>query len=244
MKNSIPGTPEQRAIQAVTREFSATLLGAVRPSGVNMTVRGRSIVLDVTLMSRGLHAPGRRAKQGVRVRLREDRVAVRVLHDLESALNPHLQDGSTIVLTLGAPIRLASKLVATLTETLVNHLASGATEADISLTMLGNRVRFRILKAGTRWAPQLIGFVFSGDPGPALLARTLDSLHEAIANSGGARRRMKSAGARWLALVVEDWIADIKTYRRAWSKLAAAHDYQRILMVSTSGQVEILMGER
>jgi hypothetical protein len=237
----------QRAAQAVAKQYSATLAGrtggssAARRPGAKLVVRGQPIALEVKLMPQALPSAKRGVSKGVRPRLRVDRVAQRVLHDLESKLNPQLNDGRTIILTLGAPIRVASKLVATLTETLVSYLASGAAEVDVSKRMLGNRVRFRVMKASARWTPQLIGFVFSGDPSPGLLASTLGALHEAIADAPGRRASVQRAGQRWLALVVEDWIADFKTYQRACSKLAPPHGYDRILMVAANGRVEVLV---
>ena len=240
-------TPERRAVQAIAKCYSATLSGAAHPSGAarlsgaQLIVRGQPIALEVVLMSQTPSTARRGANKGARPRLREDRVAQRVLRDLEHGLNPQLNDGRTLILTLGAPIRVASKLVTSLTETLVSYLSSGAEEVDVSKRMLGNRVRFRVMKPATRWAPQLIGFVFSGDPSPGLLASTLGALHEAIAKSPGKRAALQGAGKRWLALVAEDWIADCKTYQRAYAKISPPHGYDRILMVSASGQVDVLV---
>ena len=163
--------------------------------------------------------------------------------DLEHALNPQLKHGRTIILTLGAPIKVASKLVAALTDTLAACLESGAEEVDVKRIILGNRVRFRIVNARFRWAAQLIGFVFTGDPSPINLANTMSSLYDAIAKPTSVRKPAKGASERWLVLAARDWIADIKTFRRAYSKMAPPHDYKRILIVPEGGQVEILTGD-
>ena len=237
----------QRAAQAVAKQYSATLAGwaarssAARRPSAELIVRGQPIALEVALMPRAPSTARRGANKGARARLREDRVAQRVLRDLERKLNPQLNDGRTIILTLGAPIRVARKLVAALTETLVSYVAGGAEEVDVSKRMLGNRVRFRVMKASAGWTPQLLGFVFSGDPGPGLLASTLCALHEAIAKSPGRRASVKGSGKRWLALVADDWIADGKTWQRACSMFAPPRGYDRILMVSASGRVELLV---
>ncbi len=252
MKSELP-SPELCAVQAIAKQYSTTrasgavrssavrLSSAARSSGAALIVRGQPVVLEVALMSQAPSSARRGANRRVLPRLREDRVAQRVLGDLESKLNPQLNAGRTIILTLGAPIKLASKLVAALTETLEGYLASGAEEVDVSKRILGNRVRFRVMKASSRWTPQMIGFVFSGDPSPGLLASTLGALHEAIAKSPGKRAAARGAGKRWLALVAEGWIADCKTYQRAYAKISPAHRYDRILMVSASGRVDVLL---
>jgi hypothetical protein len=50
------------------------------------------------------------------------------------------------------------------------------------------------------------------------------------------------SGDRWLVLVSDNWIADVKTYRRAYSLLSPSHDISMILMVSVSGRIEVLAG--
>ena len=52
---------------------------------------------------------------------------------------------------LGAPIKVPKKLLAALTNTLLNYLESGAEEAEVKKTSLGNRVRFRVLNDNSNW---------------------------------------------------------------------------------------------
>jgi hypothetical protein len=201
-----------------------------------VTVGGRRIALDVAVIAQ--QPP--RLKRVARARLREDVVARRVLRELESALLAHVPDGKTIILTLGAPIKVPKKVLAALTNVLLTYLESGAEEVEEKRTILGNRVRFRVLNHNSKWNAQVIGFVFSGDPEPGVLANTMRSLHDEIAAK--AKRRMPEgfAGDRWLVLGNDHWIADIKTYRRAYSQLSPPHNFRKILMVFDGGRVEAL----
>lgn len=243
---AMPDQPsmEQRAIRAVAKQYAAKLTDELQRSSARLSVRGRPVVLEVARLSNAAQSgkPARPARRGASpssgVRLREDKVAQRVLRDLEQALDPKLQDGRTIILTLGAPIRVANRLVAALSDALVDYLAHGSAELDVSRRMLGNRVRFRVMEPNGRWQPQLIGFVFSGDPRPAMLAGTMVSLYDAVANAPGGRNPAPGKCERWLAVVSENWIADASTYQRALSKLAPRHDYRRIFIVSAGGRVE------
>ncbi len=171
-------------------------------------------------------------------------VARRVLRDIESALRAHVPDGKTLIVTLGAPIKVPTKLVAALTSTLGTYLASGAEEAEERKTILGNRIRFRVLNGDATWNAKVIGFVFSGDPQPGILANAMRSLHDEIAAKAKIRMPERFAGDRWLVLGNEDWIADAKTYRRAYSQLAAPHDFSKILLVLDGGRVEPLAEDR
>lgn len=221
------------AIEAVARHCASPWQTGEGPPDAYLTVRGRRIALDVAVM-----AELRPRRKGVtKPRLREDVVAQRVLRDLESALRPHVPDGKTVIVTLGAPIRVAKKLVAALTSMLRGYLESGAQDLDEKKTVFGNRVRFRVLDADSKWKISVIGFVFTGDPKPSVLASAMRSLHDAIAAKAKRRVPGKLAGARWLALASDHWIADIKTYRRAYSELSPAHDFRRIWMVFEGGRV-------
>ena len=236
MNTSLLRKAEQFAIGAVARHFSATWQSGDGPPDAYMTVGGRRIALDVAVIAQ--QRPGR--KRVAKARLREDVVARRVLRDIESALRAHVPDGKTIILTLGAPIKVPKKLVAALTNTLLTYLKSGAEEAEEKKTILGNRVRFRVLNDNSKWNAKVIGFVFSGDPEPGILANAMRSLHGEIAAKAKTRMPERFAGDRWLVLGNDHWIADIKTYRRAYSQLSPPHNFRKILMVFDGGRVEAL----
>ena len=227
---------EQFAIGAVARHFSATWQSGEGPPDAYVTVGGRRIALDVAVLA--LQRP--RRKRVAKARLREDVVARRVLRDIEGAMRAHVPDGKTIILTLGAPIRVPKKLLAALTNMLLTYLESGAKEVEEKKTILGNRVRFRVLNDNSKWNAKVIGFVFSGDPEPGILANAMRSLHDEIAAKAKRRMPKRFSGDRWLVLDNDHSIADIKTYRRAYSQLSLPHNFRKILMVLDGGRVEAL----
>jgi hypothetical protein len=228
---------EQLAIGAVARHFSATWQSAEGRPDAYLTVGGRRIALDVAVIAQ----PRPRQRPVAKVRLREDASARRALRDLESALHAHVPHGKTIILTLGAPIKVRQKLVVALTSLLLTYLESGAEEVEEKKTLLGNRVRFRVVNRNSKWNAKVIGFVFSGDPKPGTLENAMRSLHDEIAAKAKKRMPKSFAGDRWLVLDSDDWIADIKTYRRAYCYLSPPHTFRKILMVFGGGQVETLV---
>ena len=230
------GKAEQFAIGAVAKHVSAAWQSGDGPPDAYLTVGRRRIALDVAVIAERRPSPER----VVTARLREDVVARRVLRDIESALRAHVPDGKTIILTLGAPIKVPNKLVPALTDALLVYLESGAEEADERRTILGNRVRFRVLNDTPKWNAKVIGFVFSGDPAPGDLADAMRSLHGAIAAKAKTRVPEGFVGERWLVLADGRGIVDIKTYRWSYSQLSPPHDFSRILMVLDGGRVETL----
>jgi hypothetical protein len=145
-----------------------------------------------------------------------------------------------VILTLGAPIKLPNQTLAALTETVLSRLTSGAVDVEERMDILGNRVRFRILSNGSAWTSKAIGFVFSGDPSPGDLANAMRSLHAEITAKAQTCTPDRYSGDWWLVLAGGDWIADIKTYRRALSRLSIPHRFEKILMVFDGGRIEAL----
>ena len=223
------------AIRAVARHFSAQWQTGEGPPDAELTAGRRKVALDIARIE---EQPSR-ARRGARPRLREDRVAQRVLRDLEGALSAHVPPKKTLIFTFGAPIKVPKKVVASLTGVLLTYLESGAEEVEEKRTILGNRIRFRVPSHGSRWAGKATGFVFTGDPLPGALGNAMGSLHHAIVAKAKAHRLEGPSRERWLLLLSDDWIADIKTYRRAYSEFSPPHRFGKILMLF-GGRVELL----
>jgi hypothetical protein len=236
LKKSESKKAQQPAIEAVARHFSATWESADGAPDGYLTVRGKKIALDFADLTQ--QTP--RKKPVAKARFREDKIAQRVLRDLESALHAHVPAGKAVILTLGAPIKVANKLVVALTNLLVTYLDGGAEEVDERRTILGNRVRFRVVKPSSKWPAKVIGFVFTGDPAPGVLANALGSLRDEIVAMAKRRTPKGFAGDRWLVLHSDNWIADVKTYRRGYYLLRPPHDFGKILIVSAGGRIEVL----
>jgi hypothetical protein len=226
---------KQLAVGAVARHFSAACQLGAGPPDAYATVSGRRIALDVAIIA---HAPLVRPFSAAR--LREDVVARRVLRDIDSALRSHVPNRKSIILTVGAPIKVPKKLIAALTTLLLDYIRSGVEDREESKNILGNRIRCRLLNQNLKWDAKLIGFVFSGDPKPGVLANAMRALHDKIAAM--AKRRMPASftGDRWLILTSDAWFADIKTYRQIYSQLSLPRSFKKILMVFDHGRVEPL----
>lgn len=205
------------------------------PPDAYTTMRGRRIALDVAIIGQPA-----RSRTVIKARLREDRVARRVLRSLESAVRAHVPNQKSIILTLGAPIKVPKQLITALTKRLLDAIQSDVEERDEKTTVLGNRVRFRILKNNLGWNAKVIGFVFSGDPAPGVIASSLRTLHDAIVAKSQRRMPKSFIGDRWLILNSDHLFADMKTYRLLYSQLSLPRRFKQILMVHDGGRVEPL----
>ena len=104
-------------------------------------------------------------------RLRFDRVAQRVVRDLQAILVGATTETTTLVVTVTAPIRLPAKTVAELG---VRLRGPGARMFD--KTVCGNRVRARIVRRGVKQGPRVIVFIHNPEPAPNGLFTLVEAL--------------------------------------------------------------------
>ena len=167
--------------------------------------------------------------------LRFDKVATRLLERLRASLGEGAPDGTCVLLTITAPIRLPSKTAAALEErirALVARRASGRTQ---KATIHGNRVQIRVSRDGSGRAPTLIGFVHNPDTDPRLLLSMAEEWVEAV--GAGHRKRAPK-------LVVRSRRSSscLEVYRFIHSQLRMKTDSRKILIEFGDGRVGTLAG--
>lgn len=232
---------ESAAMEAVARHFSGEWEGGKgRSPGACLTINGKRIAVEVeVLREKGLtrYAPA------TKPRLRFDKVALRLVRDLQSALRESVPDGRTVVITVTAPIRLASKTVAMLADEIRDRLARRTARLELDETIKGNQVRARLVKDASGRASKVVGFVHNPDPDhPELLLRLTESLLRHLGAAAVERATRKSSGDQWLVLASEYGFALAETYVQIYSQLAMATAFQKILLVLADGRVVTLAG--
>ncbi len=109
-------------------------------------------------------------------RLRFDRVARRLVRDLQAVLAGAVPEQAAVIVTVTAPIRLPSRTVAAVNMRIRDHLAGGATDPELDETICGNGVRARIVRSNFRKAPKVIVFVCNPEPPPERLLELAEAL--------------------------------------------------------------------
>jgi hypothetical protein len=105
------------------------------------------------------------------VRFRFDKVAIRMIERLQANLADAVPAGIAVVVTIAAPIRLASKTTVSVEEQVRTLLQRGATERDKRLTIHGNHVGIRFVRHASPQASKIIGFVHNPDTNPLRMFR-------------------------------------------------------------------------
>jgi hypothetical protein len=224
---------ERAAIMAVARHFRASLEHGADPRDACLIIAGKKIAVEVTAPGVALFRRSRPKPP----RLRFDRVVVGLLGRLRAALTERVPPGATAVVTITAPIRLASRTAAMLEEMIGALLRGRSGRRPLRKTVNGNQIRIQIMRRGGTSTSPLAGFVHNRDSDPGVL---FDLTH-ALLRIGSARHsRTGFSRDRWLVIATEQERAWIPTYRHACSELFARADFQRIVLVSAAGDVSTL----
>lgn len=232
---------KQQALEALARAFSATREEATGPSGTVLTIGRKNIAVDVALAKRRPRDPNVAEK----TRLRFDKVALRLVTRLQEALHEEVPAGETVIFTVTAPIRLASKTAAALESAVRELLARKSKKRELDDAICGNQIRVRIVGSGSSQAQasNVVGFVHNPDPNAAaLLLDATQLLLERYGACTAGRARTKSQPDRWLLVVSDREPSHLETYRQAYSQLGNPAGFNKVLVLLSDGSIESLTG--
>ena len=229
------GKQERAAIEAVARRTSATWAQGRGPTDAYLTVAGKRVAVDARRLERRRSGVGQLARPG----LRFDKVATRVLDRLRATIGQFGPDSAIVLLSLTAPIRLASKTTVALQARIRALLVRNAPGRDMKDTIHGNRVRIRLVKNEAVGAPGMIGFVHNPDTDQRLL---MDMAREwlELVSSEARRRAPRPAGDRWLVALSARGPSCLDAYRAIHSQLHAARHFKKVFVVFDDGRAELL----
>jgi hypothetical protein len=120
-----------------------------------MSMVAKPPVIDADMVEREIIARLRAAK----LRLRFDKVALRLVGRLKAALASVVPEGQTLVFTISAPIRLPAKTAAALED----MVRSGPRDPQRHEIVHGNKVQIRWLRGVPKHRPKVLGFVHSAE---------------------------------------------------------------------------------
>jgi len=105
------------------------------------------------------------------LRLRFDKVALRVVRVLQSTLAEVVPEQQAVLFTVSAPVKHPAKTIAALEILVRGSFSCG----EIKDTVHGNKVRFRRVTGGSGRVPRVLGFVHNPETDPDLLLDLAES---------------------------------------------------------------------
>ena len=106
-----------------------------------------------------------------KVRLRFDKVVVRLVDGLKAALAEVVPEGEAVIFTVTAPIRRSAKTRAAI-EALVR---AGLADGEVRETIEGNQVRLRRVTQIPAQRPRVVGFVHNPESDAGLILNLVES---------------------------------------------------------------------
>jgi hypothetical protein len=220
---------KRRAIEAVAKQFSATMEEGGGVSEPHVRIAGKKVSLQVaTIRKQG----GSRTKP----RLRFDKVAIRLLEQLQAGLHEAVPDGVIVLVSVTAPIRLAAKTEAVLQEKARALLMRRLGEPSERGTINSNQIRIRVVRTDARPASKVIGFVHNPETDPQVLFDATRSLLRVLSDPMSS----KGSGDRWLVLLNPGGPSHLEAYRYIYSQLRIPTHFKKAVMVFADGRVETL----
>jgi hypothetical protein len=107
-------------------------------------------------------------------KLRYDKVALRFVSSLQTALCDDVPTGKTLLVTITAPIRVPAKTAAALQEQLRTQLARGPVQLTFRNVIHGNHVRARLVDRGAKQTSNVLGFVHNPDTDGDVILKNYD----------------------------------------------------------------------
>jgi hypothetical protein len=226
---------KRKAIEAVARHFAAEWEGGGSRSDGYLTIEGKRIAIEVSILKQGIVGRDK-------PRLRFDRVVLSLKRRLQSNLRDTVPDGKAVIVTVTAPIRVPSKTAVVLEENVRSCLLRQTARVDVAASINGNRTRIRVVRGVPSGASKVIVFVHNPETDADVLLDVTQSMLECLGEAAGKIAPRKSTGDRWLVIANDGGLSHIDTYRQVYSQLSISTDFKRILMVLGGARVEALSG--
>jgi len=223
------------AIDAVAKLFSATREPGADPSGFSLMVAGKRVAVEFATLEG--HGTGRGTE--TKPRLRFDKVATRLIERIRGSLSESVPTGTTVLLTVTAPILLPSKTATAVDDRIRRLFARPAPGRDVQDEVEGNRVRIRLLETRFERAPKFIAFVHNPDSDPVLLFNLTREWLEFIGNEA-ARPLPQVKSDRWLVAISSRSSSCLEAYRYCHAQTGASLHYAKILVAFSDGQLGTL----
>jgi hypothetical protein len=116
----------------------------------------------------------------------------------------------------------------------------GSDDVTVKHEILGNKITIHLIPEDRPSGKKVVGVVQNEKSSADILANAVAILADRIDVKAQKCKSLKSGNHLWLVLFNDYWLADIGTYRQAFSKLSIEHPFDKILIVSGDKSVVML----
>jgi hypothetical protein len=227
---------ERFVIDIVAAWFSGSPRSGEDPPDAYLTIGDREIAVEISTLTQYVTD-----KRGRRPRFSDEKFAQDFIRELKLALNELVPEGQRIGLSLSLPILEPQKAKAALTNFLRQNLVKQSLTTDTDVQFFGNSFAIRIHYGG---GERIFAFIAhrSSNPDVPLNAKAKQVIEECVTKKARKCVGLVGKSKLWLALLNDYPLADANEYKIALAHSAVEHPFEKIVLVSRDGTVDLISG--
>ena len=226
------------ALKSIAARYSGEWKPGENPPDGYVTFLEHTVAVEVSTLTQHI-----KVEKGTRPRRSDDSAAITLADELNEELRSAIPTTKRVMLHLSSPIadyrKTKTKLLAEILS-FVSGNPSGRVER--MTTIRGNKIGMICLDVlegdEQKKIVAIIGNRFSS---PRILKNTIQILEDRISTKASKCAGLSSSGPIWLALINDYFLAAADTYRHALQFISVDHPFEKILLVSGSGAVDVLV---
>ncbi len=221
-------------MNALVATFGGSWKPGQDPPDAYLILAGKSIAIEISTLTQHV-----RNDHGEMVpRLSQDVGAIEICDALDVELRRDIPNGVAVSLVLTAPITKARKLRELLAEEIRRRIRLSSDESSTDLVLGGNPVRLIIHEHSGQEGKKVVGLIVNRNSSADIQVNAWQILEERLKDKSLKCGSLANLDGIWLALLNDyDILADVDSYRLVFPRINVKHPFQRILLVSTNGQV-------
>jgi len=223
---------ETFAMNSIVKEFGGTFTEGEDPPDAYLQLNGKNIAVEITQLVQQVQND----KGEMISRHAHDRPAITLSDELDLQMKNDIPKGKYVFLVLGTPINNIRKTKRELKKEILTQLKSGVVKQD--LIVENNEISVSIYNGDRATGKKVISAIANKFSDANLLNNTMNLLSDRITSKLKKCKAKSYNGEYWLALLNDYWVADTDSYRLAYGKLNIQHDFSKILIIDSHGQVE------
>lgn len=225
---------ETFAMNSIIKKFGGSFTEGEDPPDAYLLLNGNNIAVEITqLVQQVQNTKGEMISKHA-----HDRPAITLSDELDRQMKNDIPNGKYVFLVLGSPVNNIRKTKRELKTEILNQLKSGVLKQE--LTIKDNNISISIYDGDRETGKKIISAVTNRFSDANILSNTMNLLSDRISSKLKKCKAKSYNGEYWLALLNDYWVADIASYKLAYSKLDIQHDFSKILIIDNHGLVECI----
>jgi hypothetical protein len=231
---------EEFVLKSIAARYCGEWKPGEDPPDGYITFPGRVVAVEISTLTQHITDD-----RGTRPRLSDDTAAMRLANELDAELKTEIPSRARIMLVLSSPIidyrKTKSELAAEILALANNNWNKNRVEHKISIR--GNKVEIYVDELQGSERKKIVAAITNRFSNPDILANVIYILEDRIRTKGQKCGRLSFGGPIWLALINDYFLTDADTYRHAMKSISVDHPFEKILLVSDNGVVDVLVDE-